>query len=170
MLESAQAERATGTLTLRHNGEQPTTLYFLFGHLFHAIGDGGAGDDVVVKALSWNSGEFDFDAKAKLPADESVKAQISDLLSRGPAMAGPQPPNGPSNWPPQRGMQQQAPPPQSAPPRRQAPMEARNADPGNSRSYGPGPEYPAAVQPAPTARRGQGRGAQMPSSPAPQPR
>src|SRR2546423_795218 len=50
LLEAAQAERATGTLTLRHNGEQPTTLYFLFGHLFHAVGETAAGDDAVVKA------------------------------------------------------------------------------------------------------------------------
>ena len=85
LLEAAQAERATGTLTLRHNGEQPTTLYFLFGHLFHAVGETAAGDDAVVKALGWNSGEFDFDAKAKLPADESVKASIPELLEKAPA-------------------------------------------------------------------------------------
>jgi hypothetical protein len=82
LLEAAQAERATGTLTLRSDGNQPTTLYFLFGHLFHAVGGDADGDDAVVHALGWRSGEFDFDAKAKLPADESVKASIPELLNR----------------------------------------------------------------------------------------
>jgi hypothetical protein len=53
----------------------------LFGHLFHAQGgDGTAGDDAVVNALHWTKGDFEFDAKAKLPADESVKAGITELV------------------------------------------------------------------------------------------
>lgn len=82
LLEAAQAERATGTLTLRQNGSGATTLYFLFGHLFHAVGDGADGDDAVVTALAWAEGEFDFDAKAKLPADETVRSSIPDLIER----------------------------------------------------------------------------------------
>jgi hypothetical protein len=80
LLEAAQGERSTGTLTLRNGSGEPTSLYFLFGHLFHAIGDGLAGDEAVVSALTWTKGEFDFDAKAKLPADETVKAGIPDLV------------------------------------------------------------------------------------------
>jgi hypothetical protein len=81
LLEAAQGERSTGTLTVRNgNGESTTSLYFLFGHLFHAQGDGKAGDEAVVSALHWTKGEFEFDAKAKLPADESVKAGISELV------------------------------------------------------------------------------------------
>jgi hypothetical protein len=34
----------------------------------------------VVHALHWTKGDFEFDAKAKLPADESVKAGISELV------------------------------------------------------------------------------------------
>jgi hypothetical protein len=82
LLEVAQAERATGTLTLRQNGSQSTTLYFLFGHLFHAVGESGSGDDAVLRALNWSAGEFDFDAKAKLPADETVRSSIPELLER----------------------------------------------------------------------------------------
>ena len=85
LLESAQAERATGTLTLRQNGSSATTLYFLFGHLFHAVGDGAAGDDAVVSALAWAEGDFDFDAKAKLPADETVRSSIPELIDRAGA-------------------------------------------------------------------------------------
>jgi hypothetical protein len=81
LLEAAQGERSTGTLTVRNgNGESTTSLYFLFGHLFHAQGDGKAGDEAVVSALHWTKGDFEFDAKAKLPADESVKAGISELV------------------------------------------------------------------------------------------
>ena len=80
LLEAAQGERSTGTLTIRNGNGESTSLYFLFGHLFHAQGDGMAGDDAVVSALTWNKGEFDFDAKAKLPADETVKAGIPELV------------------------------------------------------------------------------------------
>jgi hypothetical protein len=52
----------------------------LFGHLFHAQSDGKAGDEAVLNALHWSKGDFEFDAKAKLPADESVKAGISELV------------------------------------------------------------------------------------------
>jgi hypothetical protein len=80
-LESAQGERSTGTLTVRNGNGQSTSLYFLFGHLFHATGDGKSGDDAVVSALHWTKGEFQFDAKAKLPADETVRAGIPELVS-----------------------------------------------------------------------------------------
>ena len=50
LMESAQGERSTGTLTIRNGNGQSTSLYFLFGHLFHAQGDGRSGDDAVVSA------------------------------------------------------------------------------------------------------------------------
>ena len=95
LLESAQGERSTGTLTVRNGNGQSTSLYFLFGHLFHAQGDGKAGDDAVVSALRWTRGDFEFDPKAKLPADETVKAGIPELVqaadSAPPDPAGPEP-------------------------------------------------------------------------------
>jgi hypothetical protein len=127
LLEAAQAERATGTLTLRHNGAGATTLYFLFGHLFHATGEGAAGDDAVVSALGWGEGEFDFDAKAKLPADETVRSSIPELIERNPSNGGgggrpapPVQPPSPSKPSASRRAQQNAaaaaaPPPQPAP-------------------------------------------------------
>ena len=81
LLESAQGERSTGTLTIRNGNGQSASLYFLFGHLFHAQGNGRSGDDAVVDALHWTKGDFEFDAKAKLPADETVKAGIPELVS-----------------------------------------------------------------------------------------
>ena len=95
LLETAQGERSTGTLTLRNGSGEPTSLYFLFGHLFHAQGDGLAGDDAVVSALNWSKGEFEFDAKAKLPADETVKAGIPELVhaaEAAPKSGAPEPP------------------------------------------------------------------------------
>jgi hypothetical protein len=95
LLEAAQGERSTGTLTLRNGNGESTALYFLFGHLFHAHGDGLAGDDAVVSALTWSKGEFDFDTKAKLPADETVKAGIPELVEAAesaPKHGAPEPP------------------------------------------------------------------------------
>lgn len=83
LLESAQSERATGTLTVRTEGAAASTLYFLFGHLFHATSaDGATGDEAVVNALGAQAGDFDFDARAKLPADETVRGSIPELLDR----------------------------------------------------------------------------------------
>ncbi|HEY8811426.1 MAG TPA: DUF4388 domain-containing protein, partial [Candidatus Dormibacteraeota bacterium] len=79
-MEGAQAERATGTLTVKSD-EEAYTLYFLFGHLFHATGEGASGDDAVLGALRQHEGDFAFDAKAKLPADETVKSSIPELVN-----------------------------------------------------------------------------------------
>jgi hypothetical protein len=61
----------------------------LFGHLFHAQGAGSTGDEAVLNALHWTKGDFEFDAKAKLPADESVRAGIPELVRT--AESAPQP-------------------------------------------------------------------------------
>ena len=93
LLEGAQSERATGTLTVKNDGEA-FTLYFLFGHLFHATGEGASGDEAVLGALGVHDGDFAFDAKAKLPADETVKSSIPELVNAagengtGPAPSG----------------------------------------------------------------------------------
>src|SRR5205814_1455936 len=96
LLESAQGERSTGTLIVRNGNGESTSLYFLFGHLFHAQSDGKSGDEAVVNALHWTKGDFDFDAKAKLPADETVRAGIPELVHAAesapkPAAAEPKP-------------------------------------------------------------------------------
>jgi uncharacterized protein DUF4388 len=80
LLESAQGERSTGTLIVRNGNGESASLYFLFGHLFHAQANGKSGDEVVVNALHWTRGDFEFDAKQKLPSDETVKAAIPELV------------------------------------------------------------------------------------------
>jgi hypothetical protein len=91
LLESAQGERSTGTLVVRNGNGEATSLYFLFGHLFHAQGNGRSGDEAVVNALHWTRGDFEFDAKAKLPADETVKAGIPELVHAAQAAPRPAP-------------------------------------------------------------------------------
>ena len=80
LLQAMQSERATGTLSVE-NGENDCALYFLFGHLFHASGPHGQGEDVVVDALGWGQGTFRFDPRAKLPAEETIKASPADLIA-----------------------------------------------------------------------------------------
>ena len=80
LLETMQAERATGTLSVTH-AEETCNLYFLFGHLFHAAGDLGQGEEAVVTALAWPDGEFNFDPRAKLPAEETIKSATQELLA-----------------------------------------------------------------------------------------
>ena len=80
LLESAQGERSTGTLIVHNGNGESASLYFLFGHLFHAQANGKSGDEAVVNALHWTRGDFEFDPKQKLPSDETVKAGIPDLV------------------------------------------------------------------------------------------
>ena len=80
LLQTMQAERATGTLAIE-NGNETCSLYFLFGHLFHASGPRGQGEDVVVDALGWDSGSYQFDPRAKLPAEETIKSSPSELIA-----------------------------------------------------------------------------------------
>ena len=158
LLEAAQAERATGTLTLRQNGIGATTLYFLFGHLFHAVSDGADGDDAVVTALAWAEGEFDFDAKAKLPADETVRSSIPDLIERASTNGSARPAG---STPTKRRSQPVAapdPPPVTAPP----PEEAW-APPTSEESPPPLEDagLPAAAQADAAGREHAGQRAQM---------
>jgi hypothetical protein len=93
LLETMQAERATGTLSVRR-GDAACSLYFLFGHLFHAAGDLGQGEEAVIAALTWGDGQFNFDPRAKLPAEETIKAATADLLSEAERRAAEVPSNG----------------------------------------------------------------------------
>jgi hypothetical protein len=87
ILGNIQKDRATGTLRL-NSPSGNATLYFLFGHLFHAADADRVGEAVVHSTLGWTEGDFSFDSKAKLPAEESIKVSTAELLSnRGNAPA-----------------------------------------------------------------------------------
>jgi Domain of unknown function (DUF4388) len=93
LLEAMQSERATGTLSVA-SGDASCSLYFLFGHLFHAAGDLGQGEEAVISALSWKDGQFTFDPRAKLPAEETIKSATTELLAEAERR---QPVGSPSN-------------------------------------------------------------------------
>src|SRR4030088_3493701 len=80
LLQSKQAQRATGTLQVRNGGEA-YSLFFLFGHLFHAYGNGSQGEDAVFTPLSWRQGDYTFDPKSKLPTEETITAPTADILA-----------------------------------------------------------------------------------------
>ncbi|MDQ6856752.1 MAG: DUF4388 domain-containing protein, partial [Candidatus Dormibacteraeota bacterium] len=80
LLQTMQSERATGTLTLE-DGSDSCSMFFLFGHLFHAVSPAGDGEEVVVRALSWQEGNFHFDPRAKLPAEETIKSSPAELIA-----------------------------------------------------------------------------------------
>jgi uncharacterized protein DUF4388 len=135
LLQSMQAQRATGTLQVRNGGEA-FSLFFLFGHLFHAYGDGSQGEEAVFEPLAWRQGDYTFDPKSKLPTEETITAPTADILAeakrRGvpgadnngpvggarpaPAPPAPQPPAPQVSERPVVSQQTQpAPPPQAAP-------------------------------------------------------
>jgi hypothetical protein len=91
ILETIQKDRATGTLRL-HGSEAEATLFFLFGHLFHATDDHRQGEPVVYDALGWQEGDFTFDSKAKLPAEETIKISTAELLANRAAGSSAAPP------------------------------------------------------------------------------
>jgi hypothetical protein len=80
LLQSMQAQRATGTLQVRKAGEA-FSLFFLFGHLFHAYGNGSQGEDAVFEPLTWRQGDYTFDPKSKLPTEETITAPTADILA-----------------------------------------------------------------------------------------
>ncbi len=80
LLQTMQTERATGALALESENDT-ASLFFLFGHLFHAAGPSGQGEDVVLNALTWHDGTFRFDPRAKLPPEETIKSSPAELIA-----------------------------------------------------------------------------------------
>ncbi len=121
LLQSMQAQRATGTLQVR-KGSETFALFFLFGHLFHAYGDGTQGEEAVFTPLAWRQGDYSFDPKSKLPAEETIKASTADILAEakrrglpGAESVGPAPAAAPAT--PEPAVAEQAPvAPAAAPP------------------------------------------------------
>ena len=114
LLQSMQAQRATGTLQVRNGGEA-FSLFFLFGHLFHAYGDGSQGEDAVFAPLGWQQGEYSFDPKSKLPTEETITAPTADILAEAKRRGVPGSQNG-GQPAPSRSASSQAPPQPAAPP------------------------------------------------------
>jgi len=105
-----QAQRATGTLQVRNGGEA-FSLFFLFGHLFHAYGDGSQGEEAVFAPLGWQQGDYSFDPKSKLPTEETITAPTADILAEAKRRGVPGSQNGG-----QPALSRPVPPPQAAQP------------------------------------------------------
>jgi hypothetical protein len=70
-IQALTRNRATGKLEVR-SGDQTCSLYFLFGHLFHAESGGLKGEDALQVALAWAQPTALFDPKAHLPSQETI--------------------------------------------------------------------------------------------------
>lgn len=79
-LRSIQVERKTGWLRLT-TGEQTCSLYFLFGHLFHAASDTATGEAAFRECLSWHEIHYAFDSKAQLPTEETIERPMDQILA-----------------------------------------------------------------------------------------
>ena len=79
-LLSAMAQRRTGTLQLTAGG-RTCSLYFLFGHLFHVASDTLTGEPAPQECLTWPDIQYTFDAKAKLPTEETIARPIDQILA-----------------------------------------------------------------------------------------
>ena len=80
LLRSLQAERKTGTLQLTAGGRS-CSLYFLFGHLFHAASGTLTCEAVVLDCLDWHDVQSTFDEKATLPTEESIERPMDEILA-----------------------------------------------------------------------------------------
>ena len=79
-LLSAKGERRTGTLLLTTGGAT-CSLYFLFGHVFHVASDALTGEPALQECLSWQHMQYTFDAKAKLPTEETIARPVDQILA-----------------------------------------------------------------------------------------
>jgi hypothetical protein len=70
-IEALIRNKATGKLEVT-SGDQSCSLYFLFGHLFHAESGGLKGEDALEVALAWLHPSTMFDPQAHLPSQETI--------------------------------------------------------------------------------------------------
>jgi hypothetical protein len=70
-IEGLIRNKATGKLDVT-SGDQICSLYFLFGHLFHAESGGLKGEDALQVALAWSHPSTMFDPRAHLPSQETI--------------------------------------------------------------------------------------------------
>ena len=71
--------RETGTLQVTA-GERSASLYFLFGHLFHATSGTLTGEPAVQECLTWQDFRYSFDKTAKPPTEESIERPMNEIL------------------------------------------------------------------------------------------
>lgn len=71
VLKALAWERATGRLDVT-SVDKKCSLYFLFGHLFHAESGELKGEDALHAALKWPDASWAFDSKSRLSKEETI--------------------------------------------------------------------------------------------------
>ena len=79
-LSSIQSERETGTLQVTAAG-RTGSLYFLFGHLFHAVCGMQTGEVAVRECLAWHDAHYAFDKQPPLPTVETIERPLDEILA-----------------------------------------------------------------------------------------
>jgi len=80
VLRSLKARRQSGTLHVTAS-DRTASVYFLFGHLFHATSGALTGEPALQECLSWTDFSYTFDSKAKLPTDETIERPTDEILA-----------------------------------------------------------------------------------------
>ena len=80
VLRSIKARRQTGTLQLTAGG-YTASLYFLFGHLFHATSGALTGEPALQECLGWTDFRYAFDSKGPLPTEETIQRPTDEIVA-----------------------------------------------------------------------------------------
>ena len=80
VLRSIKARRQSGTLQVTAS-DRTASVYFLFGHLFHATSGALTGEPALQECLSWTDFRITFDSKAKLPTEETIERPTDEVLA-----------------------------------------------------------------------------------------
>jgi hypothetical protein len=62
-------------------GVRTGSLYFLFGHLFHATTGALTGEPALQEMLSWQDVHYSFDKTAQLPKEETIQRSLDEILA-----------------------------------------------------------------------------------------
>jgi hypothetical protein len=80
VLQSIQAGKQTGTLVVTA-GRRVGCVYFLYGHLFHAVYGTSTGEVALREMLGWWAVQYAFDTKAPLPKEQTIDRPLDQILS-----------------------------------------------------------------------------------------
>ena len=80
VLRSVQARRLTGTLKAT-TSVRTASLYFLFGHLFHAVNGALTGETAVRDCATWHDGQYTVDDLTPVPTAKIIERPIDQILA-----------------------------------------------------------------------------------------
>ena len=80
VLRSVQARRLTGTLKAT-TSVRTASLYFLFGHLFHAVNGALTGETAVRDCATWHDVQYIVDDLTPVPTAKTIERPIDQILA-----------------------------------------------------------------------------------------